>query len=184
MHTQRQALEDLLEHSINDWTDWLVGYDGWEYDHVDVNIVGWAVLDESVLEDLQDDEVVYDDLLESYDSSGDTSNGTEEIPSLLPSAPSELWCFEHFTDSSYVYPGTRFDMYLWATQGWPSVGGCGGDWGQRLSDTAYLNMLDGTNIHVLEHEIGHGFVMTDFYGGEGESDGYPPGASRTLARPS
>lgn len=71
---QRQALENLLEQSINDWTDWLVGYDGWEYDHVDVNIVGWAVLDESVLEDLQDDEVVYDDLLESYDSSGDTSN--------------------------------------------------------------------------------------------------------------
>ena len=51
----------------------------------------------------------------------------------------------------------------------------GGDWGQRLSDTAYLNMLDGSGIHVLEHEIGHGFGMTDFYGGEGESNGFPPG---------
>ena len=57
----------------------------------------------------------------------------------------------------------------------PNIGGCGGDWGQRLSDTAYLNMLDGTGIHVLEHEIGHGFGMTDFYGGEGESNGFPPG---------
>lgn len=36
-------------------------------------------------------------------------------------------------------------------------------------------MLDGTGIHVLEHEIGHGFGMTDFYGGEGESTGFPPG---------
>lgn len=36
-------------------------------------------------------------------------------------------------------------------------------------------MLDGTGIHVLEHEIGHGFGMTDFYGGEGESNGFPPG---------
>lgn len=61
------------------------------------------------------------------------------------------------------------------TQGFPNIGGCGGDWGQRLSDTAYLNMLDGSGIHVLEHEIGHGFGMTDFYGGEGESNGFPPG---------
>ena len=66
-------------------------------------------------------------------------------------------------------------MYMWATQGFPDIGGCGGDWGQRLSDTAYLSMIDGSGIHVLEHEIGHGFGMTDFYGGEGESDGFPPG---------
>lgn len=78
-------------------------------------------------------------------------------------------------DTNYVYPGERFDMYLWATQGFPSIGGCGGDWGQRLSDDAYLNMLNGTNLHVLEHELGHGFGLTDFYGGEGESDGFPPG---------
>ena len=78
-------------------------------------------------------------------------------------------------DTNYVYPGERFDMYLWATQGFPSIGGCGGDWGQRLSDDAYLNMLDGTGLHVLEHELGHGFGMTDFYGGEGELDGFPPG---------
>ena len=74
-------------------------------------------------------------------------------------------------------------MYLWGTQGFPNIGGCGGDWGQRLSDTAYLNMLDGSGIHVLEHEIGHGFGMTDFYGGEGESNGSRPEASpaaRTL----
>lgn len=44
----------------------------------------------------------------------------------------------------------------WATQGFPSIGGCGSD-GQRLSDDAYLNMLNGTNLHVLEHELGHGW---------------------------
>ncbi len=171
---QRQQMEEMLDEAINDWTDWLVGYDDWPYAHVEVKIVGWAVLDESCLLDLQDDEVVYTDT-EYYDSSGDTSNGTEEIPNLLPSAPSELWRFEHFTDSSYTYPGTRFDMYLWATQGWPSIGGCGGDWGQRLSDDAYLNILEsGSNIHVLVHEIGHGFGLTDFYGENGASDGPPP----------
>lgn len=175
---QRQQFEQLVSDCINDWNDWLAGYDGWKYDHVDVNIVGWAVLDKSVLLDLQPDEVVYDSLIEPYDSTYDTSNGVDVIPDKLPSAPIELSRADHFAESGYEYPGgldKRFDMYLWATQGFPDIGGCGGDWGQRLSDTAYLNMLDGTGVHVLEHEIGHGFGMTDFYGGEGESNGFPPG---------
>ncbi len=175
---QRQQFEKLVSDSINDWAKWLVGYENWPYDHIDVNIVGWAVLDKSVLLDLQPDEIVYDNLLEPYDSRNDTSNGYETIPDVLPSAPSELSRMDHFTDTGYAYPGgldKRFDMYLWATQGFPSIGGCGGDWGQRLSDDAYLNMLDGTGLHVLEHELGHGFGMTDFYGGEGEANGFPPG---------
>ena len=175
---QRQQLEKLVSDSINGWNDWLKGWDGWKYDHVAVKIVGWAVLDKSVLQDLPPDEVVYDNLISDYDSTYDTSNGVDTIPDKLPSAPSEISRFDHFADSSYVYPNgldSRFDMYLWGTQGFPNIGGCGGDWGQRLSDTAYLNMLDGTGIHVLEHEIGHGFGMTDFYGGEGESNGFPPG---------
>lgn len=172
---QRKQFEILVEKSINDWTDWLKDYEDWPYDHVTVKVVGWAVLDRNCLLDLQPDEVVYDNLISDYDSSYDTSNGIETIPDKLPSAPSELSRMEHFMDSSYVYPGERFDMYLWATQGFPSIGGCGGDWGQRLSDDAYLNMLSGTGLHVLEHELGHGFGMTDFYGGEGEADGFPPG---------
>ena len=172
---QRKQFEILVEKSINDWTDWLKDYEDWPYDHVTVKVVGWAVLDRNCLLDLQPDEVVYDNLISDYDSSYDTSNGIETIPDKLPSAPSELSRMEHFMDSSYVYQGERFDMYLWATQGFPSIGGCGGDWGQRLSDDAYLNMLSGTGLHVLEHELGHGFGMTDFYGGEGEADGFPPG---------
>lgn len=31
------------------------------------------------------------------------------------------------------------------------------------------------SLHILEHEMGHGFGLPDFYGGEGESGGYPPG---------
>lgn len=175
---QRRQFEQLVSDSINGWTSWLSGWDGWKYDHVEVNIVGWAVLDKSVLLDLQPDEVVYDSLISDYDASYDTSNGVETIPDKLPSAPAELSRFDHFMDTSYMYPGgidARFDMYLWATQGFPAIGGCGGDWGQRLSDDAYFNMLNGIGIHVLEHEIGHGFGMTDFYGGEGASDGFPPG---------
>ena len=176
-YEQRQQFEKLLSDSINAWNDWLAGYDGWKYDHIDVNVVGWAVIDKSCLLDLHDDETVYTDT-RYYDAQYDTSNGRDTIPDKEPYAPLELSRFEHFTDSNYEYPGgldKRFDMYMWATQGFPDIGGCGGDWGQRLSDTAYLSMIDGTGIHVLEHEIGHGFGMTDFYGGEGETDGFPPG---------
>ncbi len=177
---QRQRLETMLESSVNRWTDALVGYDGWEYEHIDVKIVGWAVLDKNCLLDLQPDEVVYDNLISDYDSSADTSNGIEEIPDKLPSAPDEMSRMWHFDNNTgFNYPNgleSRFDMYLWATQGFPSIGGCGGDWGQRLSDDAYMNMADsGAGVHVLDHEIGHGFGITDFYGGEGEIDGYPVG---------
>lgn len=173
---QRQAFEVLVEDSINAWTDYLVGYENWPYDHVNVEIVGWAVLDANSILDRQPDEVVWDNLHSAYDPQYDTSNGYEEIPTVLPSAPEELWSFNYFGDRSHVYPGTRFDMYLWCTQGWPDVGGCGGDWGQRLSDNAYLGMVNGNGFpHVHIHEVGHGFGMTDFYGGEGASDGYPPG---------
>lgn len=180
---QRQQFEVFLSDCINAWTDYLVGYDEWPYDHIDVNIVGWAVIDASCILDPQPDEIIYT-TTKYYDSQYDTSNGVEEIPNLEPYAPDELsrmYHFEHRLDpnfDAYNYPGgldKRFDMYMWATQGFPSIGGCGGDWGQRLSDTAYLNMLDGSNLHVQIHEVGHGFGITDFYGGEGESDGYPPG---------
>ena len=176
-YEQRQQFEKMLSDSINAWNDWLAGYDGWKYDHIDVKVVGWAVIDKSCLLDLHDDETVYTDT-NYYDAQYDTSNGRDTIPDKEPYAPVELSRFEHFMDSDYEYPGgldKRFDMYMWATQGFPDIGGCGGDWGQRLSDTAYLSMIDGSGIHVLEHEIGHGFGMTDFYGVEGEADGFPPG---------
>lgn len=176
-YEQRQQFETMLSTCINDWNDWLAGYENWPYQHIDVKIVGWAVIDKSCLLDLHDDETVYTDT-KYYDAQYDTTNGRDTIPDKEPYAPSALSRFDHFAETGYAYPGgldKRFDMYMWATQGFPDIGGCGGDWGQRLSDTAYLGMLGNNSLHVLEHEIGHGFGMTDFYGGEGESDGFPPG---------
>ncbi|MBQ8927759.1 MAG: hypothetical protein IJ055_05755 [Oscillospiraceae bacterium] len=176
-YEQRQQIEQMLSDCINAWNDWLAGYENWPYDHINVKVVGWAVIDKSCLLDLHDDEIVYTDT-RYYDAQYDTTNGRDTIPDREPYAPSELSRFDHFTETWYEYPGgldKRFDMYMWATQGFPDIGGCGGDWGQRLSDTAYFGMIQNGSLHVLEHEIGHGFGMTDFYGGEGESDGFPPG---------
>ena len=58
---QRQKLPQILEDAVNQWTDHLIGYDGWPFQHVNVKIVGYAVLDKSCLLDLQPDEVVYTD---------------------------------------------------------------------------------------------------------------------------
>ena len=174
-YEQRQKLENALDECVNAWTDWLVDYENWPYKHVDVSIVGWAVADRSLLLDLHSDEVVYTDVQEYVIQPGESSN----IPTVMANAPSSLSRFDHFYDESYEYPGgldKRFDMYLWATQGFPDIGGCGGDWGQRLSDTYYLGLANGTTTpHVQIHELGHGFGFTDFYGGEGATDGFPPG---------
>lgn len=186
---QRKGFQKVLSDAINAWNDRLAGYENWPYDHIDVKIVGWAVIDENSIIDPAPDEIIYTDT-KYYDSQYDTSNGTEEIPNLEPFAPNELsrmYHFEHRLDpnfDAYNYPGgldKRFDMYMWATQGFPAIGGCGGDWGQRLSDNAYLNMIDGSFPHVQVHEVGHAFGITDFYGdegvasGDGVTGGFPPG---------
>ena len=156
-YDQRRGFEKLLSDCINDWNKWLTGYENWPYEHIEVHIIGWAVINKDCLLDLHSDETVYTET-RSYNSLFDVSNGYEKIPDKEPYAPE-----------------SRFDMYMWATEGFTDVGGCGGEWGQRLSDNAYLKMLECSDVHILEHEIGHGFGMPDFYGGEGETDGYPPG---------
>lgn len=154
----RQKMEEMLSRQINNWTQYLSGYDGWPFDHIDVKIVGWAVPNASQILDKQSYENVYTDC--TYDS---LSEGTS-IPSQLPNAPSSISRFDHFQDSSYQYPGgyeNRFDMYLWGTTGFS--GGAGGDWGQRISDDYILSTLDYDEVHIIEHEMGHGFGLPDFY---------------------
>lgn len=155
-YEQRQKFAPMIERQINAWTDWLVGFEGWNYNHVNVNIVGWAVSDESLILDKHDDEIVYT----TY-TTDDLHNTNDNIPELLPYAPTENSRADHFFDSNYTYLETRFDMYLWGTTSFQ--GGAGGDWGQRMSDDYILSVLDNKDAHILEHEIGHGFGMTDFY---------------------
>jgi hypothetical protein len=52
-------------------------------------------------------------------------------------------------------------MSLWLTAG--MGGGTGGDWGQRLGSEYFLGALAQEDIHILLHEIGHGFGLEDFY---------------------
>lgn len=164
---QRQKIATMISRQINNWTDCLVGYDGWPYDEITVNVVGWACVDDSQIMDKQDDEIVYTDYV-----TDELSNSNSNIPAKLPTAPDELSRALHYADASYSYPGgldKRFDMYLWATENFE--GGTGGDWGQRMSDEYILSFVDLEESTIIEHEIGHGFGFTDFYEEEGRPTG-------------
>ena len=171
-YEQRQKMETMLYNQINAWTKWLVDFEGWPYKEVKVNIVGWAVINDSIILDKHDDEIVY-----TTCSTDSLHNDHSEIPAELPYAPTELSRADHFADSSYVYPENSFDMYLWGTTGFN--GGAGGDWGQRISDSYILSVLDQQDAHIIEHEIGHGFGMTDFYE-ESKCPTWPEGSTNIM----
>ena len=177
---QRQKLPQMLEDAVNQWTDNLIGYDDWPFEHVKVKVVGYAVLDKSCLLDLQPDEVVYTDTTNSWlrdDMIG--SMGDESIPVLQPAEPTDISRYVHWADNNWSYNGSydnRYDMYLHGIKGMINMGGYGYHYGQILSDQSILGLVNNTTSqHILLHEMGHGFGFPDYYGGEGESDGFPPG---------
>lgn len=47
---QRTTIETAIRRSFNKWIAALAGFDGFPYDSVDVNVVGWAVRDTSLLQ--------------------------------------------------------------------------------------------------------------------------------------
>ena len=178
---QRQKLPQMLEDAVNEWNDCLVGYDGWPVDHVDVKIIGYAVLDKSVLQDLQPDEVVYTETAVPWTRDWLISSGMGDssIPELQPAEPTELSRYVHWNDENWSYNGSydnRFDMYLHGIHGMTDMGGVGYHYGQILSDHSIEGLINGTTSkHILLHEMGHGFGFPDYYGAEGASDGFPPG---------
>jgi hypothetical protein len=149
---ERKALADTLSNYINDWAQYMIGYENWPYKKIEVNVVAWAVADKNLLQDLQSDEVVYTDY-----TTDDLHSSNSAIPEKLPYAPTQYSRAEHFTESNYDYGNGEFDMYAWCTDGW-AFGGVGGDWGQRTSYSQWI-----TYPHIIKHEMGHGFGMLDYY---------------------
>lgn len=178
---QRQKLPQMLEDAVNQWTDHLKGWDGWKFDHVKVEVVGYAVLDKNCLLDLQPDEVVYTDTTSSWlrDDMISSGMGDSSVPAIQPAEPTDISRYSHWADKNWTYNGSyenRYDMYLHGITGMINMGGYGYHYGQILSDQSVLGLIDGTTSqHILLHEMGHGFGLPDYYGGEGESDGFPPG---------
>lgn len=141
--------EAMLNRQFKAWNQWLIGYDCWPFNEIDVKVVGFAVRDASLL-DWSDDSLgkIYEGVLDS-----------DGIPQ-CPTACYKHQNFEASADTS-ACEGTPFDMSLWPTLG--MGGGAGGDWGQRVDAESMLSTIDDDQLVIVAHEIGHGFGLPDFY---------------------
>ncbi|RLN50057.1 hypothetical protein BBJ28_00025041 [Nothophytophthora sp. Chile5] len=148
--TTASKFQDVLNRQFKAWNHWLVGYDCWPFEEVDVTIVGYAVREASML-DWSDDSLgtIYEGVL---DTDG------------IPQCPDE--CYKHLgalasgVDTSSC-AGEGFDMSMWLTEG--LGGGYGYDWGQQVDWDNFLAQIDDEQLQILAHEIGHGFGLPDFY---------------------
>ncbi|KAK7049238.1 hypothetical protein VNI00_005839 [Paramarasmius palmivorus] len=144
----RDNVQTALRRSVNKWNDWLNGFDGWPYQTLDVNVVGWAVSDTSKLQGDVSGIQVY------------TNRDSEGAPECDPA------CGRFFhQDNNYsnckAGAARHYDVSLWLTDGFS--GGAGGDWGQRIGKEYFMGTINQDSIHILLHEIGHTFALDDFY---------------------
>ncbi|KAL2826666.1 hypothetical protein BDW59DRAFT_62936 [Aspergillus cavernicola] len=145
---QREKIAAAASRSYNKWIAGLAGFDDWPYDTVEVEVVGYAVSDVSLLE-------------------GDTSGldiYTTTDADGIPQCDETCGRFFHQDGDYSSCPGgaeRHYDESLWLTDGFE--GGAGGDWGQRVGQEYFMENLDTENIHIYLHEIGHTFALDDFY---------------------
>lgn len=145
---ERAQVATVVAEQYNLWFEWLYGFDNFPFSSIDVNVVGWAVTDESLLQGSTDGIDVY------------TNTDSEGAPECLPA------CGRFFNqDGDYSgCPGgaeRHYDQSLWMTDGFG--GGAGGDWGQRMGREYLMGALGSEQIQILLHEMGHTFGLDDFY---------------------
>ncbi|EGZ22942.1 neutral zinc metallopeptidase [Phytophthora sojae] len=154
--------EAMLEKQMNLWNRWLVGYECWPINKIEISIVGYAVRDKSIM-DWSDDSLgtIYEGILDDEGS---------------PKCPDE--CYKHQGQAASAdtsgCKGKPFDMSLWpSTKPGEGAIGTGGDWGQRVEVNDMLATMDQSDMMVLLHEMGHGFGLPEMYVDKNKPAGYP-----------
>jgi hypothetical protein len=89
-----------------------------------------------------------------------------------------------FDNWSHEFPGCQggeakhFDYSVWLND---TIGGgagaVGGDWGVRMPVASFVNVLNQSSDHTIQHEMGHGFGMQDYYDWTGST---PAGGSAMI----
>ncbi len=148
----RDKIAVALERGVNKWFEKLKGYDCFPYDHVDINITGWATWTRSTFQWEDGGAPIYIG-----------QNDNDGVPQ-CPNACSR----SHHQQAGYTYPqcsggkANHFDLSLWLQEGL-GFGGFGGDWGQELDREHFLSTIDNDSQHIFLHEFGHGLGFPDYY---------------------
>lgn len=163
-YAQRTKVENAIRKQFNKWIAILANFEGWPYEVVDVNIVGWAVNDLSILEGDVSKINVYTNkdgagIPQCAESCGRFFHQGNDYSACKAGAARHYG--KLYTPNLTCTILTRTDQSLWLTPGFN--GGAGGDWGQRVAQEYFMENLDTENIHIVLHEIGHTFALDDFY---------------------
>jgi hypothetical protein len=161
----RDKIAPAMQTWFNEWFKALGDYGCFPYpDGVTVKLTGVAVRpgEESLIEWNDDSVPIY------------TETDAEGEP-MCPDSCS------FFSNWSHEFPNcaggeeNHFDYSVWLND---SMGGgaaaVGGDWGLRMPVDDFVNSLDRPSADTIEHEMGHGFGMQDYYDWTGST---PEGGS-------
>lgn len=163
---QRNKFEPMLNRSINNWTRWLRGYNGFPYDTIAVKIVGWAVVSKDYLDLTGLSTPVYVNGTVTLDAQGKYIPGTQ-APYCPTQCARETYNENRGGKITTTYPGCNapdqhFVTVIWGTDNF-GFGGAGTEGGSRTSADYVLSVLDAQEPHIVEHEVGHGFGFPDYY---------------------
>ncbi|KAL1594987.1 hypothetical protein SLS59_008538 [Nothophoma quercina] len=149
----RTKITTALQRSLQKWFDVLVGFEGFPLTKLSVKTVGYAVKDKSLIQGSTNGLDIYT----TADADG------------VPECDTRCYRGAHLDDPNGISscPGgedSRYDISLWLDKSLEGeMGGYGYNWGEELGPDYVLDNLDSDNIHILLHEMGHGFGLLDFY---------------------
>jgi hypothetical protein len=163
-----QNLAPTIERWFNDWFKGLAGYGCFPYgDGIKVKVTGWAVRpgQESLLAAVDKSVPVY------------TETDAEGEPK-CPDACSSFVNWDHDFSGCEGGDASHSDYWLWfnddGVPGSPGAAAVGGDWGLRMPLGTFVGAFARESYNVVEHEMGHGFGMQDYYDWRGSK---PAGGS-------
>lgn len=175
---RREQITQMLDDEINLWAEKLIGFEGWPYGHIKVNVTGWAVLDANIVKDKQSNEIVYSNYSVDDPQDGFDYNITNSAVKKQPMCPDACSRSNLIYGSIANYNNcpnysktndTHFDQFIQpvaaSTASSPTNWGFATGTGEGLwiNDSYLISTLGQGLPHIVVHESGHNWGLPDFY---------------------